>query len=130
MTPSAHFPCSFRIGQKVICIDATGGRGTDWYGDPPVEGGLYTIRGMRPTGVKRDGVEIITLYFKEISRIREVWSGLELGYWHYRFRALEERKDSAGMAVLRGLLKNPKRKVSAPEGPMRKEKVKTSTKGH
>ncbi len=117
------FPCSFKLGQKVVCVEATGGRGTEWFGDPPVEGAIYTIRGMQPTGIARDGVEVITLYFKEISRMREVWSGQELGYWHYRFRALEERKDSAGMAVLRGLLENPKRRVSAPEGPVRKKKL-------
>lgn len=107
--------CNFRIGQKVVCIDAskTPGASDDWLGDRPKEGAVYTIRGMRPA---RNGDNVIVLYFDEIRRM--YWAGQELGYYHLRFRALQEGGDK--LAALREILANPSKPVSGEEGPKRK----------
>lgn len=115
--------CNFRIGQKVVCIDAHTSHairpgGSNWNGDRPQEGEIYTIRDMIPSETwEKNGEKIVHLYFHEIRRGCNP-QGRELGYWHVRFRALQEAEDR--LATLRAILLDPSRKVSGEEGPVRK----------
>lgn len=113
--------CNFRIGQKVVCVESCDlgqGFSSDWNGDAPCEGATYTIRDMKPSRTVLNGVAVIILYFEEIRRKRDPFFGHELGYWHVRFRALQESEDA--LSALRAILLDPSRKVSGEEGPVRK----------
>jgi hypothetical protein len=97
--------CNFRLGQKVVCIDA-GAPSASWHGDPPKEGEIYTIRAMQETS----NPEQIYLFFHEIRRGE--WAGYgEVGYYYTRFRALEERKSVTDISVFKKLLDECKEPV-------------------
>ena len=71
-------------------------------GDKPSEGTVYTIRAMKPARVV-NGIPIIILYFQEIHR--EHFPGVgELGYWHTRFRSLEEKKRTTDISIFKKIL--------------------------
>jgi hypothetical protein len=104
--------CNFRLGQKVVCIDA--GKldpqaSDDWDGDAPREGEVYTIRAMAPACATFKGEQMISLYFEEIRR--GAWWGCELGYWHVRFRGLEQQKRQTDISVFKKLLDECKEPV-------------------
>lgn len=94
---------SFRIGQKVICIDDRGdkdGRSEIF----PVKGSVYTIRAFHPEG---DSI----LLEEIVNEPREYWQRFgELYFMLRRFRPLIERKTDIGFA--HEILKKTTRKRS------------------
>src|SRR5271168_1918515 len=100
--------CNFQVGQRVLCVDASTSEDTTWdfLGGAPREGEIYTIRAMVAGGAVGQGVPMISLYFHEIRRGE--WAGVEYGYWHVRFRALEEKKHATDISVLTALLESCK----------------------
>jgi hypothetical protein len=77
---------TFRIGQKVVCIDAQCAAGFDWYGFPPTEGAVYTVAGFGRNPV----------YGHEVIKIAEL--GHPWGYKPRRFRPVVERKTDISFA--------------------------------
>ena len=86
--------CDFRIGQKVVCVDAEPKFGwTHWPpgDDVPVVGAVYTISGI----IDETGVHGIILLFREIRRgpyATQHPTDPVLGYGHFRFRPLDEHR--------------------------------------
>jgi hypothetical protein len=75
---------SFRVGQKVVCIDAAQFPGFRWHPDAdiPRVGEVYTVTGI----FQKDGKPGVVL--KEIKNVEEVYSG----YRASRFRPAVDRK--------------------------------------
>ena len=107
--------CNFRVGQKVVCVDATDYGGRDWYGDSLQEGAVYTIRDMTKIHPNMP----IYLYFHEVRRGHSP-SGFELGYYHTRFRALEARK--ADISALTALLNPTNHRKDWPDWERKRQK--------
>jgi hypothetical protein len=81
---------TFRVGQKVVCVDAAPRRGRRWvYDDPPVEGRVYTIEGI----IDFEGEPNLIL----IEQKRDPRSDYE-GYRACRFRPVVERKTDISFA--------------------------------
>lgn len=79
----------FRVGQKVVCVDA-GSRGRWDVGEAPITGRIYTIAEMF---IDREDNKLV-LSFIELRRTEFACSvyGERLGYRASRFRPLVSRK--------------------------------------
>ncbi len=80
----------FRVGQKVVCIDAVADAGKDWSGWAPVQGQIYTVTGFGKNPFNHE----LRICIAEISH---PW-----GYKPNRFRPAVSRKTDISM--LRRLL--------------------------
>jgi hypothetical protein len=77
----------FRVGQKVVCVDASGRR--PWWDDEaPIEGRVYTIARIF-FDIDCEVLEFVEL--KRCQRSRD-WHGCDIGYDARRFRPIVERK--------------------------------------
>lgn len=77
----------FRVRQKVVCVDARVTPGKQWFGDPPVEGAVYTVVSCSKSTLKGyAGEDIVTLL--EIKNAAQA----DFGYLASRFRPAVERK--------------------------------------
>ena len=87
---------TFRIGQKVVCVDDRPQEGASW-DVPPQKGAVYTVQWV---GFHRyeHFLEALCVYLCEINRP----SGLP--FFATRFRPIVERKTETGMAILREIL--------------------------
>jgi hypothetical protein len=77
----------FRVGQKVVCVDASGRR--PWWDDEaPIEGRVYTIARIF------FDIDCEVLEFVELKRCQRSrgWHGCDIGYDARRFRPIVERK--------------------------------------
>jgi hypothetical protein len=97
---------NFRVGQKVVCIDASsrfGGWGIEWAaGEAPIEGHIYTvIRSYCFAGLP-------CLWLAEIKRSQSAQAihGPDVGYHADRFRPLVTRKTD--ISIFKAML-NPSR---------------------
>lgn len=95
----------FRVGQKVVCVDASSRQGYSWHDDAPIEGAVYTVSG---NFVGADGTPIIHLIELRRSAEAVFWYGPETGYRASRFRPIVDRKTD--ISVFQEIL----RKVSSP----------------
>jgi hypothetical protein len=74
---------AFRVGQKVVCVDAKGGI------DPkPVEGTIYTIRQTLASPI----LGIPSVRLQELICPTETFTGQEGFFYALRFRPIVERK--------------------------------------
>lgn len=82
---------TFRVGQKVICIDVDSGPGVWSDNDAPSVGTVYTV-----LGIHVDEDDFLILRLVEISRgpIARSRYGNRAGYWAARFRPVVDRKTS------------------------------------
>ena len=90
---------NFRVGQKVVCVDAssTSTRGKDF---ELQKGRIYTVRW---TGTYE---EMVCIRLEEITkRSREAANPVrDMPFRATRFRPLVEKKTDAGMAILKSIL--------------------------
>ncbi len=77
---------AFRVGQKVVCVDADphsrGWLGPWLEGEAPVEGNVYTVKAIAISADTDD----LAIQINEISRVKR-W-----GYGAFRFRPAVDRK--------------------------------------
>lgn len=73
---------TFRVGQRVVCVDASCRPGYDWKGRAPKEGSIYTVVGFSKPRI--GDYDCIVL-----AEISHPW-----GYRASRFRPIVERKTS------------------------------------
>lgn len=100
---------TFRIGQKVVCVD---GKFIDprWYRSDirPCTGQVYTVRGFASEEYLKasDDQASPKIYLEEIVNPEVKWGfGLaELAFPMCRFRPVIENSTDTGMAVLREIL--------------------------
>jgi hypothetical protein len=71
----------FRIGQKVVCVDALSGKGT-WRADIPIEGKIYTIEAFDDD--EEYGLGLILFEIKNA----DIWN---YSFGAHRFRPVVER---------------------------------------
>jgi len=78
---------TFRVGQKVVCVDDTTPEGFDWYKMPIKKGAIYTVS---QSGLSSwlDGAPAIHL--SEVKR--------SVPFWASRFRPVVERKTDISFA--------------------------------
>lgn len=88
---------TFRVGQKVVCVDASAIQKAV----PLNEGAVYTIRTIIPL---RSSVRGCGIYLVEIVNLLEL--GLEVGYFSDRFRPAVERKTD--ISIFTAMLKPSK----------------------
>lgn len=86
----------FRVGQKVVCVDASPGRHT--FIRYLKRGAIYTIRGI-DTESGQYGVWLQEVILPVIAP----WK-LEMSFMPTRFRPIVEKSTDTGMAVLREIL--------------------------
>jgi hypothetical protein len=87
---------TFRVGQKVVCVDATSGPFTWLPGEAPTEGAIYTVARLSISPL--DGVALMELC--EITRHKNTeknWG--HKGYGQYRFRPVVENKSSISFTM-------------------------------
>ena len=98
---------TFYVGQKVVCVDASGAPGSTWWGDIPVEGAIYTVAGQVYVETRNSTGLLLV----------EIRNGaLERGAYNpIRFRPLVERKTDISFAheILRKAEKRQRRSVHA-----------------
>lgn len=91
----------FRVGQKVVCVDASSHPGMCWGdGEAPEQGRIYTI--SKGNFISPHNGELL-VQLAEISRhptTMMFWG--HLGYGIFRFRPLVERKTD--ISILKALL--------------------------
>lgn len=89
----------FRVGQKVVCVDASPSAVfRRWCGDVPVKGQVYTVRGIRvSTHPMWTGALLLLL-----AEIKNVTTDGD-GYRAFRFRPVVERKTD--ISVFTAMLK-------------------------
>lgn len=94
--------CDFRIGQKVVCVDAEPRPGMEWvYDDPPVVGKIYTISEI----IQQRGETCFV--FSDYQRASINWRG----YRAARFRPLDE--DRYDISIFQEMcVRAPKKLVS------------------
>jgi hypothetical protein len=81
---------AFRVGQKVVCVDAKSGGGGWDKDDHPTEGAVYTI--VR-SFTWHDNEEVVWLLeLRRSSRARR-YHGDDVGYGAYRFRPVVDISD-------------------------------------
>jgi hypothetical protein len=81
---------TFRIGQKVVCVDASDGVvGASMFSDRLVKGNIYTIRGFNSPDYLNDTLGL--LLEEIIGEISTSWDE-EYGFRQNRFRPIVERK--------------------------------------
>lgn len=86
---------AFRIGQKVVCVDAKGSDGIWYPGEEIEEGKVYTIHSVLTHPTK--GNPLVRLQeLKRVPECMEVWG--HDGYGAYRFRPAVERKTDISFA--------------------------------
>jgi hypothetical protein len=98
---------AFRVGQKVVCVDANSNDprcGPGWRADPLRNGAIYTIAGF---GTSKFGETCLLLEEAKNTAMHQY------GYHPRRFRPLTERSTEAGMAILRSYLVTANGKVEA-----------------
>lgn len=78
----------FRIGQKVVCVDASNSPGRRWLEDAPTVGEVYTVTRY----FLRLGKPCVHLAEIERSAAAKRIMGMNVGYWAFRFRPVVERK--------------------------------------
>lgn len=93
---------NFRVGQKVVCVDAKARYGTKLFATPILEGEIYTIAGFQES-VWVHGTICVLLVEAKNSRPHS-FGGRDIGYQADRFRPLVEKKTDAGMAILKTIL--------------------------
>lgn len=71
---------SFRVGQKVVCVDDAPSLGREWFGYEPKEGAVYTIAGF--SHGRYGDYQVLVLV-----ELNHPW-----GYRASRFRPVAERK--------------------------------------
>lgn len=88
----------FYLGQKVVCVDASPYTGRWDVGEAPVEGRVYTVRGMRQS-LNPKAYGGLVLWFFELERSPRVQrlslasrSNLWAGYRATRFRPVCDKK--------------------------------------
>lgn len=91
---------NFRVGQKVVCVDASEKNGR-WFADAPIEGRVYTIVGFAET--KRG----TGLLLQEIANDEEFCGS----YSPNRFRPIVERKTD--ISIFTAMLNPSHEKVRA-----------------
>lgn len=94
---------NFRVGQKVVCVDA--GVGVSGYVPPIKNGAVYTITKIT-SGHSGRGPDV-GLQFAEVQTMPE----FPQGYTHSRFRPVVERKTS--IEVFKAMLNKPRVSVDA-----------------
>jgi hypothetical protein len=89
----------FRVGQKVVCVDASACRNL---GDlMPVEGEIYTVRGLSEPDIDDTPYGVLLCEIRSGGTHR---NGNERGWMPSRFRPVVERKTSIALfhAILNG----------------------------
>lgn len=80
---------TFRVGQKVVCVDATPSLG--WGGaNRPVKGRVYTVRAVRPNS--DDDGKTLAILLREVVNPVSHRHGDEYGFRAHRFRPVVSRK--------------------------------------
>lgn len=94
---------TFRVGMKVVCIDAKNNKGKHWRGDKPVRGRVYTISGLCVSPDKgEDSLLLLEIKNKHFD---------STGYLARRFRPVQERKTS--IEIFTAMLNPQTRKENA-----------------
>lgn len=94
---------TFRVGQKVVCVDNKPHKGCAFLGDRPVEGEIYTVRktGLTSWIDGRPGILVA-----EIRNLHDAC------FWADRFRPVVEKKTD--ISIFEAMLApSPKRKLIA-----------------
>jgi hypothetical protein len=88
---------TFRVGQKVVCVDASGYKGLPWHdGSKLVKGSIYTVRAC---GLTLDGSPGLLLgEIKLVVTTNRVLVGRDCFYWAERFRPVVERRTDISFA--------------------------------
>ena len=76
----------FRVGDEVVCVDASTDAGCRWIGDAPVEGQVYTIRALGPSRLS----QLPGVWLNEIRHCGK--GGWDEAYRASRFRKVQRRK--------------------------------------
>jgi len=93
----------FRVGQKVVCVDAYSPPGTYWLDEEKItEGGIYTIKSIFPDF---RGKIVVSLN----ETFRPIIDGQLRGYRFDRFRPLVERKTD--ISIFKKMLNKQAEKV-------------------
>jgi hypothetical protein len=86
----------FRVGQKVICVDASGWiRGLRWI--YPVQGEAYTVRNIEPNAHGKICIRLEEI-INPVGMARDGSMFCEALFFASRFRPLVERKTDIGFA--------------------------------
>ena len=98
---------SFRVGQKVICVDAADTHTGDL--SELIEGSIYTIRWHGPfewRGVKENCVQLVEIVERPVMSGKKIVYSIDQPFRASRFRPVVERKTDTGMAILRQILRD------------------------
>jgi hypothetical protein len=87
----------FRLGQKVVCVDASCDPDRTWDdGEAPTEGAVYTIASLN---VHADGTPILSLVELRRTPLSLWLHGPTAGYKQSRFRPVVEKKTDISIFV-------------------------------
>ena len=106
---------TFRIGQKVVCVDDVPRAGFDgWHPDCdiPQKGSVYTVREIGLTVYGDPGLKLEEIRCCVRSSGNE---HVDTFYFAQRFRPVVERKTETGMAILREILDRESHQDRVPE---------------
>lgn len=99
----------FRIGQKIVCVDASK-HPHNWRAPSILrEGAIYTVKGFEKAF--QTGIELIVLEESNVPTgwfVTSLFPGVKRGPFNYgyrpsRFRPVVEKKNETGMEMLRKL---------------------------
>jgi hypothetical protein len=82
-----------KTSDKVICVNAKNINGPERFSDIPVEGRIYTVRGVdtSPSASEPPGIYLVGI-------VGAVWrDGSEFGFLPSRFRRITPRSESASI---------------------------------
>lgn len=88
----------FRVGDEVVCVDAGLHPQSDALPDHICEGSTYVVRSVGPSPAKNEQAGCIVVFLVGIENRGSV-SGLDMGYWPFRFRKVIRRDLQAWLAT-------------------------------
>lgn len=104
---------TFRVGQKVVCINGAFSSEWDQIGNKPVERGIYTVRAVTICTFGSH-VDVPCILLEEVKNPIKRWrdgSTMECPFAQKRFRPLVERKTD--ISIFKAMLTNTKISVSS-----------------
>jgi hypothetical protein len=102
----------FRVGQRVVCVDADSGEGEWPSGSRPVLGQIYTVRSIEPTILNSAGLKLVELCLTSTPGHCGIISKKiykDAAYRAARFRPIVERKTD--ISVFKAMLTSIKEPV-------------------
>lgn len=104
---------SFRVGQKVVCVDDTSVEGSRWFpGSQPKKGVVHTVREVGRTVRGFVGLQLQEIKLQAAFGFYSHQRQEDAFYRADRFRPVIERKTETGMAVLRKIASDITTKIN------------------